>query len=78
MDAEVASVQVSSGTQVEPQIILEPDCLPDYFSAFYDYDEIESQTAMDIELKIRKKLDTLKSFIYTHRQTRRTNNTVEE
>ena len=40
--------------------------------------EIESETAMDIELKIRKEIETLKSFIHTHRQTQRTNNTVEE
>ena len=40
--------------------------------------EIESETAMDIELKIRKEIETLKSFIHTHRQTQRTNNTVAE
>ena len=33
---------------------------------------------MDIELKIRKERETLKSFIHTHRQTQRTNNTVKE
>ena len=38
MDSEVAWVLVPSGTQVQPQIILDPDYLPDYLSVFYDYD----------------------------------------
>ena len=39
MYAEVAWVLllVSSGTQVQPQIILNPDYLPDYLSISYDY-----------------------------------------
>ena len=37
MDVEVARVLVSSGTEVQLQIILDPDYLPDYFSVFYDY-----------------------------------------
>ena len=37
MNSEVAWVQVSSGTQVQPQIILDPDYLPDYVSVSYDY-----------------------------------------
>ena len=37
MYAEVAWVLVSSGTQVQPQIILDPDYLPDYLSISYDY-----------------------------------------
>ena len=39
MYAEVAWVLVSSGTQVQPQIILNPDYLPDYLSVSYDYTE---------------------------------------
>ena len=35
--AEVAWVLVSSGTQVQPQVILDPDYLPDYLSVSYDY-----------------------------------------
>ena len=38
MCSEVAWVLVSLGTQVQPQIILETDYLPDYLSVFYDYD----------------------------------------
>ena len=38
MDSEVAWVLVPSETQVQPQIILDPDYLPDYLSVFYDYD----------------------------------------
>ena len=35
--AEVAWVLVSSGTQVQSQIILDPDYLPGYLSVSYDY-----------------------------------------
>ena len=38
MYADVAWVLASSGTQVQPQIILDPDNLPDYISVSYDYD----------------------------------------
>ena len=38
MYAEVAWVLASSGTQVQPQIILDPDYLPDYHFISYDYD----------------------------------------
>ena len=37
MYAEVAWVLVSLETQVQPQIILDPDYLPDYLSVSYDY-----------------------------------------
>ena len=37
MNSEVALVLVSSGTQVKPQIILDPEYLPDYLSISYDY-----------------------------------------
>ena len=37
MNSEIAWVLVSSGTQVQPQITLDPDYLPDYLSASYDY-----------------------------------------
>ena len=37
MYAEVAWVLVSSGTQVQSQITLDPDYLPDYLSDSYDY-----------------------------------------
>ena len=39
MNSEVAWVLVSSGTQVQPQIILDLDYLPDYLSDSYDYVE---------------------------------------
>ena len=41
MYAEVAWILVSSGTQVQPQLILDPHYLPDYISVFYDYDSAE-------------------------------------
>ena len=37
MYAEVAWVLVSSGTQVQLQVILDPDYLSDYLSVSYDY-----------------------------------------
>ena len=37
MYAEVVWVLVSLGTQVHPQIIVDPDYLPDYLSVSYDY-----------------------------------------
>ena len=37
MNSEVAWVLVSLGTQVQPQIILDPDYVPDYLSVSYDY-----------------------------------------
>ena len=37
-DAEVAWKLVSSGNQVQPQIVVDPDYLPDYLSVSYDYD----------------------------------------
>ena len=37
MNSEVAWVITSSGTQVQSQIILDPDYLPDYLSVSYDY-----------------------------------------
>ena len=40
MNSEVSWVLVSSETQVQPQIILDPDYLPDYLSFSYDYDVI--------------------------------------
>ena len=39
MYAKIAWVLLSSGTQVQPQTILDPDYLPDYFSVSYDYDQ---------------------------------------
>ena len=37
MYSEVAWVLVFSGTQVQPQIKLQPDYFPDYLSVSYDY-----------------------------------------
>ena len=40
--SDVAEVAwVSSGTQVQPQVILDPDYLPDYLSVSYDYGIIQ-------------------------------------
>ena len=39
MYAEVAWVLVSLGTQVQPQVILDPDYLPGYLFVSYDYDK---------------------------------------
>ena len=37
MNSELAWVLVSSGAQVQPQIILDSDYLPDYLSVSYEY-----------------------------------------
>ena len=59
MYAEIAWVLVFSGTQVQPQVILDPDYLPDYLSVFYDY----GLTTLRSQLKI-----TLKSMNYISRR----------
>ena len=41
MYSEVVGVLVSSGTQVQSQIIFDPDYVPEYPSVSYDYDEIK-------------------------------------
>ena len=41
MYAEVAWVLVSSATQVQSQVILDPDYLPDYLSVSHDYGKIK-------------------------------------
>ena len=38
MYSEVTWVLASSGTQVQPKIILDPDYLPEYISLSYDYE----------------------------------------
>ena len=43
MNSEVAWVLLSSGTQVHPERILDPDFLQDYLSVSYDYDEVRSK-----------------------------------
>ena len=45
MYAEVAWVLVSSETHVQPQVILDPDYLPDYLSFSYDYEFTDKKLA---------------------------------
>ena len=42
MYSEVVWVLISSGTQVQSQITLELDYIPDYLSVSYDYEIIKS------------------------------------
>ena len=42
MYAGIAWALVSSGTQVQLYIILDPDCIPDYPSVSYDYATAEN------------------------------------
>ena len=60
MYAEIAWVLVSSGTQVQPQVMLNPDYLPGYLSVSYDYginhQEVFSGKGV---LKIQKNRETL-------------------
>ena len=39
MNSEIAWVLVSSGSQAQLQIILDPDYLPEYLSVSYDYEQ---------------------------------------
>ena len=41
MNSEIAWVLVSSGTQIQPQMILDPEYLPDYLSVSYDCNVIK-------------------------------------
>ena len=62
MYPEVAWVLVSSGTQVQPQVTLDPDYLPDYISVSYDYDVRENVlSSLHIE-GLTKSLKILKVF----------------
>ena len=45
MNSEVAWVLLSSGTQVQSQIMLDPDYLPAYPSVSYDYGHTSLATA---------------------------------
>ena len=44
MHAEVARLLVSSGAQVQPQVILDQDYFPDYLSVSHDYRKNEKYT----------------------------------
>ena len=57
MYAEIAWVLVFSGTQVQPQIILDPDYLPDYLSVSYDYSL--NKTFL---VRVRETLTSITSF----------------
>ena len=41
MNSEVAWVLVSSGSQVQSPIVLDPDYIPDYLSVSYNYDQLK-------------------------------------
>ena len=61
MNSEVAWVLVSSGTQVQLQIILDPDYLSDYLSVSCDYDKKYEIKENVIVLK-RKKMFLFEKF----------------
>ena len=48
MNSEVAWVLLSSGTQVQPLIILDPDYFPDYLSVSYNYVKIKNLHILNI------------------------------
>ena len=51
MNSDVAWVLLSSGSQVQPLIKLDPDYLPDYLSVSYDYD-LENESLVLDEMQI--------------------------
>ena len=55
MYAEAAWILVSSGTHVQPQMILDPDYLPDYLSVSYKYGVIQSPYLLADEKRQKRK-----------------------
>ena len=58
MYTEVGWVLVSSGTQVQPQVILDPDHLPGYLSISYDDANSKLKIKVYLELPTRKLKNT--------------------
>ena len=54
MHSEVAWVLESSRLQVQPQIILDPDYLPDYLSVSYDYGLQQPDVCLESYVKSTK------------------------
>ena len=54
MYSEVAWVLVSSGNQVQPQIILQADYLPDILSVSYDYGK---PNYLQVNLTVEERVD---------------------
>ena len=63
--AEVAWVLVSSGTQVQPQIILDPDYLPDYLSVSYDYGNKYKKLILMRDFNMTTSNPNLYQFLHT-------------
>ena len=55
MYVEVAWVLVCSGTQVQPQVKLDPDYLPDCLSVSYDYDNLKKSIVISISRRVESK-----------------------
>ena len=65
MNSEIAWVLVSSGTQVQPQIILNPDYIPDYLSVSYNYSEYIKVLWRSTFLFSRQRLFNFLNFMKT-------------
>ena len=63
MYSEVAWVLVSSGTEVQPQIILEQDYVPDYFSVSYDHDADGLAFVTEILEGLKERLEAWKGAL---------------
>ena len=68
MYAEVAWVLVFSGTQVQSQIIPDPDYLPDYLSVSYDYAVTECSVILRHKITATK-LRAFRAFRYIKFET---------
>ena len=68
MNSEVSWLLVSSGTQVQPQTILDPDYLPDYLSLSYDYGITKINNAQ-IDNPKDVKLIGMQQCVYWHLET---------
>ena len=63
MYSEVAWVLASSGTEVQPQIILEQEYLPDYFSVSYDHDADGLAFVTEILEGLKERLEAWKGAL---------------
>ena len=66
MHAEVAWLILSSGTQVQSQIMLDPNYLPNYPSVSYDYGVSNLSKKVHFNSDHKRSLAMTKACIYCH------------
>ena len=66
MNSEVAWVLVSSGRQVQSQITLDPDYIPDYLPVSYNYDQLKKASIEKLVANLIKNYSEHIGFIKLH------------